>query len=112
MRCPSCNHYFQQFASWRLALGKPLICPDCGASCRRKGRLMPLLIAVCVLVAFNQLIGMYAFTRVGMLALLAAMVLAAMWIDERTITLVASGGKVPPASAEPSAPGEEGFRKD
>ena len=102
MRCPTCNHYFRQFASWRLALNKPIVCPECGTRCWRKGRLMTVVIVVAVLVAFNQLIGMVPFTRFGMLLLVAAMVLVAMWLDERTITLVADGDPAAPAPAEPS----------
>ncbi|MEK9672907.1 MAG: hypothetical protein VW268_10465 [Rhodospirillaceae bacterium] len=87
MRCPTCDHKFKQLSSWPLAAGWPVACPDCGAKLRRVGKWKPAIIAIAMLILFQQLIGVYAFSAVGTVVLLAGLILLAMLIDERTIQL-------------------------
>lgn len=87
MRCPACNTRFPQFASWKLAFKRPLVCAGCGTTCRRIGKWTPALIAVLLLIAFNQLIGTFHFSTLGTVLLLVGLVLTAMWVDEMTVTL-------------------------
>ena len=95
MRCPACNTRFPQFASWKLAVNRPLVCAQCGTTCRRVGKWRPVIIAVLLLIAFNQLIGTFHFTTMGTVLLLVALVLTAMWVDEMTITLAPVDGAGP-----------------
>ncbi len=97
MKCPSCDHKFPQFASWKLAFQRPLICAHCGAESRRIGKWQPVVIAVGCLLVFNYMIGLFAFTGMGTALFLIAMVLTAMWIDETWIKLTPVSGGRPPA---------------
>ena len=49
MKCPACGTKFKSLSSWPLAVGKPVICGDCGQASRRRGKWKPVLIAVAML---------------------------------------------------------------
>lgn len=103
MRCPACGRKFARFASWPLALGRPVVCGDCGTQSRRQGKYLPALIAVAALLAFHQMIGMFAFTFIGTILLLAAIIILAMSVDEATIRLT----PLNPAATPPPESGAE-----
>lgn len=88
MRCPSCGTRFKRLSSWPLAAGRPVICGECGTASKRLGRWKPLLIAIAVLFAFHQMIGMFALTVTGTVLLLVGLILLSMSVDEATIQLV------------------------
>ena len=89
MKCPTCDHRFRQFSSWPLALGRPVICGECGTAGVRQGRWRPLILAALALFAFSQFIGMFALTTIGTLLVLIGLVLLSMTLDERLMVLQA-----------------------
>ncbi|HAD88027.1 MAG TPA: hypothetical protein DCG48_11750 [Rhodospirillaceae bacterium] len=93
MHCPACDNRFKRMSSWPLAVGRPIVCGACGTACQRVGKWKPLIIALVLLVLFQQLIGMFAFTGLGIVLLLAGLVLLAMSIDEATIQLTPVAGQ-------------------
>ena len=103
MKCPTCDTRFKRLSSWPLAVGKPVVCAECGTPSRREGRWKPLLIAAAMLFVFHQMIGMFALTLVGTLILLAGLILLSMSVDEATIRLVPVG----PPSKTPESAGED-----
>ncbi|PIW27838.1 MAG: hypothetical protein COW30_09275 [Rhodospirillales bacterium CG15_BIG_FIL_POST_REV_8_21_14_020_66_15] len=105
MRCPACGTRFKRLSSWPLAVGRPVVCADCGTASKRAGRWKPLLIAVAMLFVFHQMIGMFALTVAGTVILLFGLILLSMSVDEATIRLVpVSGPALAPASkSEPEA---------
>ena len=92
MRCPSCGTKFKRLSSWPLAAGRPVVCSECGTASKRLGRWKPLLIAVAVLFAFHQMIGMFALTITGTVLLLVGLILLSMTVDEATIQLAPVSG--------------------
>ena len=92
MLCPACGSRFKRMSSWPLAAGRPIVCGACGTASKRVGKWKPLFIALALLVLFQQLIGMFAFTGLGTVLLLAGLVLLAMSIDEATIQLTPVAG--------------------
>jgi len=103
MRCPVCDTRFKRLSSWPLAVGRPVICDECGAASKRAGRWRPLLIAVVMLFVFHQMIGMFPLTVTGTLLLLVGLVLLSMTMDEATIDLVPVDGTGPAAKPGPEA---------
>ena len=104
MNCPACGSRFKRMSSWPLAAGRPIVCGACGTASKRLGKWKPLIIALVLLVLFQQLIGMFSFTGMGTVLLLAGLVLLAMSIDEATIQLTPVAGQ--DASAKgPDDPG-------
>lgn len=91
MNCPSCGARFKRLSSWPLAAGRNIVCPQCGTACKRQGRWKPLIIAVVMLLLFQQFIGMLSLTGFGTILLLIGLVLLSMSIDEATIRLVPAG---------------------
>ena len=61
--------------------------PSPDAASKRQGRWKPLIIAVVMLLLFQQLIGMLSLTGFGTILLLVGLVLLSMSIDEATIRL-------------------------
>lgn len=103
MRCPSCGTKFKRLSSWPLAVGRPVVCSECGTASKRAGRWKPLLIAIAVLFAFHQMIGMFALTLVGTVILLAGLILLSMTVDEATIQLTPVSGPAPGPEDAPEA---------
>lgn len=103
MKCPACGTRFKRLSSWPLAAGRPVVCSECGTASKRLGRWKPLLIAIAVLFAFHQMIGMFALTLTGTFLLLVGLILLSMTVDEATIQLVPVSGPVADPESEPDA---------
>jgi|TARA_R110002124_G_scaffold106534_2_gene258615 DNA-directed RNA polymerase subunit RPC12/RpoP len=103
MRCPACGTKFKSLSSWPLAAGRPVVCGNCGTASKRLGRWKPLLIAVALLFAFHQMIGMFALTLSGTILLLVGLILLSMTVDEATIQLVPIDGPAPDPEDAPKA---------
>lgn len=87
MTCPHCGNAFPRFSSFKLSPFKPLECGHCGAGVKRKGKLVPLVLAVVGILGFGYLQSVVALTTVGNLLLLLAIVGIVLVIDESTVEL-------------------------
>ena len=75
------------FTSWRMTPINPLTCANCGTRVVRQGRLQPLLIAVGGIVVYGFLLEMLPLNDVGRIIMLGIVLIGAMWLDERLLTL-------------------------
>lgn len=87
MTCPHCGGAFPHFSSMRLSPFRPLECGRCGAGVKRKGKLVPLALAVVGILAFGYVQSVVSLTSVGKILLLLAIVGVVLVIDESTVQL-------------------------